>query len=394
MKIAVRGDRLTVEIASLAVGGRGVARYQGLVIFVGDAAPGDVVEIELTKVKTNFAEARIVKVVTASLHRRVPPCPVAGVCGGCSWQHVDYGEQLRQKHALVVQNLRKMSGYELDEGLVEPVVPSPDEFRYRNRIQLHHSGPRMGFFKRGSHDIVDINDCPITETRITGEFSRVRSDLATRPPGRVELLIDQNGCFALRDKTVVGNDSEESTAELAGPAFAQVNNGQNRALVQFVVDAIRAFAINDGHPIFDLYAGSGNFTFPIARAVESGAIVAVELNREAVHLARARVKTEGLLIDFQQADVGDFLRRQTSLADSIVLLDPPRTGCDPAVIAALAKGLPSQIVYVSCHPVTLARDLGPLREAGFKLKRVRPFDMFPQTDHVETVAILEFPVNS
>jgi 23S rRNA (uracil1939-C5)-methyltransferase len=160
------GDVMTVNIDRLSIGGRGVTRHEGLVIFVPDSAPGDILEIKLSFVKKNFAEGRIERILTPSLERIQPPCPVAGVCGGCSWQHISYAEQLKQKHALVIEALRKFSGHfdplkpELLIEKVSAVVPSPSEFRYRNRIQLHHApgvrGAHLGFYKRGTRQIVDI----------------------------------------------------------------------------------------------------------------------------------------------------------------------------------------------------------------------------------------------
>ncbi len=418
-----RGDRLTIEIESLAVGGRGVARHSSqngrLVIFVNDVTPQDVVEVELTKVKKNFAEARLVKVLHPSPFRRLPECSVAGVCGGCSWQHVEYAEQLRQKRVIVEQALRRMSGFNLDEGFVEPVVPSPREFRYRNRIQLQHQPgtkdhkqspataskkAEMGFFKRGSHQIVDIEDCLITEEIITREIPRLKTSLVDTPPGRVELLVDQSGHFAVRKgepdnsadyRTDDSTDdcTDDHTNDSHASAFSQVNTLQNQALVEFVVNTIKNLMTNTASvsTIYDLYAGNGNFTFPLAQTVNKSRILAVELNQESVLQARQKNAQVGANIEFQQADVGEFLRKlpAKALAKSIVLLDPPRTGCEPDVILALADGSPAFLVYVSCHPVTLARDLKPLKNAGFELLRVLPFDMFPQTDHVESVAVLK-----
>jgi 23S rRNA (uracil1939-C5)-methyltransferase len=402
-----RGDHLTIEIESLAIGGRGVARHSSqegrFVIFVDDTTPQDLVEVELTNVKKNFAEARLIKVVKPSPFRRSPACPVAGSCGGCSWQHVHYAEQLRQKRLLVEQNLQRISGFSLSEGLVNPVVPSPTEFRYRNRVQLHHqpgAPARMGFFKRGSHEIVDIDECLITEETITKELPRLKAEFADRAPGRIELFLDQTGRFTVREKGVKATTPQMaddlSTDSFVSP-FSQVNTAQNRALVEFVVSTVRDFVTTASpRTIFDLYAGSGNFTFPLAEAVKVTHVIAVELSKESVLQARQKVaqRTDqnGSRIEFHQSDVGKFLRNLPAkeLENSVVVLDPPRTGCEAEVIAAIAGAAPAFVVYISCHPVTLARDLKPLKNAGFQLLRVLPFDMFPQTDHIESAAVLKF----
>lgn len=387
------GQRLSVQIDRLSVGGRGVARHEGLVIFVPDTAPDESVEIELEKVRKNFAEGRLIRVLRASPHRRVAPCPVAGICGGCSWQHVEYEEQLRQKHQLVSEALRRMSGFGIGPETVSAVVPSPDEFRYRNRIQLQHEpregGARMGFFKRGSNQIVAIDDCPITEASLTKEFPRFRKDFASQPRGRHEMYLDTSNHVRIRAAAPSRGD-EDAVSEVAGPAFSQVNSGQNANLVSFVAAIAR---VSRAMEIFDLYAGSGNFSFPLARELSKTRITAVELNPESVRYAQETIAKDfpHQGIDFKQADVGDFLQDTQLPRNSIVILDPPRSGCDPRVMTELAQQAPVDILYVSCHPVTLARDLRYLHDADYELVRVQPFDMFPQTDHVETVVHLRRP---
>lgn len=367
-----RGDKLVLHIERLAVGGKGVARVHGMVVFVGDVAPGEEVEAEITFVKKSFAEARLRRVVKPSSERRTPPCPVAGVCGGCNWQHLEYEEQLRVKRQLVLESLQKFSGFELSLNHISPVIPSPKEFRYRNRIQLHHSGPRIGFFKRNSHDIIDIDDCPISDERLAKKIPALKREFAHQPKGRFEIYLDRQGQIGRRSETV--------SADGAGPAFSQVNTEQNENLVQAVLDSVERNQIN---LIYDLYAGSGNFTFPLADRFPDARIHAVELNSESVHLGRARSASFGGRVSFEEASVDDFVGR-ASFDKALVLLDPPRTGCGVGVTEQLALKRPNRVLYVSCHPATLARDLRPLRDAGYEIESIRPFDMFPQTDHIET----------
>lgn len=390
-----RGDRLNVHVDRLSVGGRGVARHQGLVIFIDLAAPDEDVEIELSNVKKNFAEARLIRVIKTSPHRVTPPCPVAGVCGGCNWQQVSYPEQLKQKRALVIESLRKFSGFALSEQQVAEVVASPNEFRYRNRIQLHHSGPRAGFHKRGSHEIVDIDDCPITEKKIACEIPRIKKEFVHRKAGRIELYLSQDGEFSVRDLSSTDERAADNqNLDEVGPAFAQVNTAQNIRLIDFVIERLK-ISVDRSRPakIYDLYAGSGNFTFPLARALPELPLIAVELNKESVERATAVIERDFKHhrdICFVQSDVGAYLAGH-SLGNEIVsqasavLLDPPRTGCGPEVMASLASARPQEIVYVSCHPVTLSRDLQALSQCGYGVEVIQPFDMFPQTDHVETV---------
>jgi 23S rRNA (uracil1939-C5)-methyltransferase len=395
MKTFKSGDRFEVHIDRLSVGGRGVARHEGLVVFVADTAPGEAVEVELALVKKNFAEARLVRIVTPSLSRITPPCPVAGICGGCNWQHVAYDEQLRQKKSLVEESLKTFSGFQTDDQTVSDVVASPSPFRYRNRIQLHYSGPRMGFFKRASHEIVDIVDCPITEESLAQQIPKLKKDYAQKKTGRIELSIRQNGTVSAvhleKDLEKSQQKEDEGAPDVAGPAFSQVNTAQNRQLVEYVVTlAVRELGVDFRGELLDLYAGSGNFTLPLAFALPHARITGVELNSDSVLLARkiAEKDFSSRELRFEKSDVASYLQKARLDSRSFVLLDPPRTGCGPEVIASLVAARPRRILYVSCHPVTLARDLKQLAEAGYKLGQVAPFDMFPQTDHVETVAFL------
>ncbi len=395
-----RGDRLQVQVEKLAVGGKGVARHEGLVIFVSDAAPEEKVEIELTFVKKNFAEARLLRVLSPSRFRITPPCPVAGICGGCSWQHVEYEEQLRQKRLLVAESLRKFSGQSFEVDNVLPVIASPKPFRYRNRVQLHHSGPKLGYHRRGSHDIVDIEDCPITEEVLAQRIPILKKELAHLKAGRIEIAITTDGKIRER-KSGKQDQADEPASEVTGPAFSQVNTEQNRNLIDFVLKAfVEEISKETGKEtpggvqidIYDLYSGSGNFTFPLADQFPQARLIAAELNAEAVALGRERAERESSkrarTIEFHEADIETFLEGRSFSTRSFVLLDPPRAGCGLAVMEKLAEAQPEAIVYVSCHPVTLARDLKTLIEKGYEVLSVQPFDMFPQTDHIECVARL------
>lgn len=381
-----RGDRLKVTIERLSIGGRGVARAEGLVIFIPAVLPQEEVEIELTLVKKNFAEARAISLLQQSSMRIHPPCPVIEKCGGCNWQHISYEEQLRQKRELVTEALRKFSGYNIGEGVVAEVLASPKPFRYRNRIQLHHSGPRLGFHKRGSHELIDIDDCLITEEPLAEEIPRLKKQLAHEKAGRIELYLSADGKPCVRKPSRENGNSEPEEA-----AFSQVNTGQNQNLIKAVLETFTTILVNSKvHRIYDLYAGSGNFSLPLAQAHSEIPITAVELSQESVDRARSLLETlPSQQLRFECKDVEAFLHSEQPQADDVVVLDPPRTGCSPNVIRLLGEASPKHIIYISCHPVTLARDLGLLRTHGYRLKTIRPFDMFPQTDHVETIAHLE-----
>ena len=357
-----------------------------------DVAPIEDVEVEIVFVKKNYAEAKLIEVLKPSVERIVPPCPVAGICGGCNWQHVSYAAQLVQKRSLVRESLRKFSGFDVSaDTAVQPVVASPKPLRYRNRVQFHHAGGELGYFKRSSHALVSINDCPIAEQPIADLIPELKARFKDQPPGRIEVFVADDDRVLTRGP---GNESPESQDEEEGGlgfAFSQVNTQQNRNLIASVLSVfVRKFLETETPEIYDLYAGSGNFTFPLAKAFPRSKITAVELNSESVERGQATSKSDYSQHDIKwfKSDVGHFLSSTPLSRGSGILIDPPRSGCTPDVVKLLAESDFEFLVYVSCHPVTLARDLRAFSSAGFKLESVEPFDMFPQTDHVETLVVL------
>lgn len=388
------GQRVSLRIDRLSIGGRGVGRYQNMVVFVPDSAPEDVVEIELTLVKKTFAEGQITRILEVSPFRIQPRCQYVGQCGGCNWQHLKYEEQLVQKRGFVQDALRKFSGFEnFSADLVSPVLPSPSQFRYRNRIQLHHAGTQLGYHRRGSHQLIDIDDCMIADEAITSQLPQVRSHLSTCRPGRVELFLTEDGQFQLRSSREADLKGQVGHAPMeASSQFSQVNSGQNRNLVEFSVTTLRSELANrPPRRIYDLYAGNGNFTFPLAQAFPRTGVTSAELNPTNVSIARQKAKGHFPDRDIKiiETDVGTFIEKEDLGLNDIVVLDPPRAGCDARTANRLSSAAPELILYISCHPVTLARDLNSINSKSvYDLALVQPFDMFPQTDHVEVVALL------
>lgn len=372
-------SELTVTVEKLAMGGAGVARHEGMVIFIPQAAPQDVLRIRLTTQKKNFAEGEILEILSPGPSRRVPPCPVAHRCGGCSWQHITEEEQRRQKELIVLETLKKFNRDISFEYL--GIEPSPLSFRYRNRIQPKYENGKFGFFARGSHSIVPVEDCLITEEDLTLKFKSLRLQLnkqQLKGLQRLELYLDTEG--QVRHSTL---DSSEE-----GVGFSQVNRFQNESLIQTTLQWI------EGSPrhIVELYAGSGNFTFPLQAHSPQAQITAVELNPKLVKRGRDRAK--GLPIDFIESDVEGALKKMNLKEADFILLDPPRAGTSQEIMTQIANSGVRQIIYISCHPVSLARDLqwffAAAQKSGYRasLSKLKCFEMFPQTDHVETIAEL------
>ncbi|MCB0422007.1 MAG: class I SAM-dependent RNA methyltransferase [Bdellovibrionales bacterium] len=360
------GQELELEIESLTFnGGRGLARKEGFVFFLPGTAPQEKVLAKVTKVKKNFAEAMAIQVLSPSPNRRTPPCPVAQDCGGCCWQHIDYPAQLKQKYAIVCSAYKKLA----PGVFIQQPHASPNEFRYRNRIQVHKADDRIGFLKSKSHQIVPIEDCLISEEELTSQFANIRKDQGLR--GRIEIARKTDGSV-----TIV---SGKRPAHLH--LFSQVNTAQNQWLIDKVIDTLSGQ--NSFQNIYDLYCGAGNFTLPIARAFPHLNIVGVELSESSIKIA----KQEKSHAQFFASDVAQFLRKNRFSSDAFVILDPPRIGCDPSVIDELSHWGPDHILYISCNPMTQVRDLANLM-SKYSIKWVQPIDLFPQTDHVEVMTLL------
>jgi len=375
------GSRIQLKVEKLAIGGAGVARHEGMVVFIPLAAPQEEILAEITLVKKNFMEAKIVEILQPSPFRREPPCPVATICGGCNWQQITEEEQRRQKESLVLETLKKFNP--TLEFTYLPLQPSPRAFRYRNRIQPKYHKGSFGFFAKNSHQVVDIKDCPITEEKITSHFPEVREWVKKKSTGaevqRLEMYLSSD------EKIHYGLITDEDE----GVGFSQVNRFQNEDLKRTVLQWAGADSYKT---IYDLYAGSGNFTFPLAESFPQTPVIGVELSSRLV--TRAQNQIQDPRIQYFMSDVESYLMRASLKPQDLVLLDPPRAGCSQKIMEILAKSQVKKIIYISCHPVSLARDLKWFFEAcqvagvRYSLSQVQAFEMFPQTDHVETIAEL------
>lgn len=398
------GDTVELETLRLARGGKAVGRSSnGQVVFVSGAAPGENVRAEITSASARFAEARLLEVLSPSVHRVKAPCPVVDRCGGCPWQHISYEEQIAQKDAILRDTMKRGRALNDDEMTkFAEFLPSEEQFRYRSRItvQARRAGSKVeiGYFARGTHDFVAIEDCPIADEKLV-PFARQD----------VTAAIAKHGKF--KDRFQVGIDDNERLS--VGGAFTQVNRAQNRVLQKIVSDHVVAHALEKRQilhwHLLDLYAGNGNLTFPIVEAVRKarpeGVIEATAIEMSSVSVADAHKNPRGQLCSFYAESVDDWLARQKAGAvsllskknlplDEILVLDPPRDGTGPKVMAMIARRKPSLIVYVSCDPATLARDLVRFKEATerqkakYEVVEARGLDMFPQTDHIEALVVL------
>jgi tRNA/tmRNA/rRNA uracil-C5-methylase (TrmA/RlmC/RlmD family) len=368
------GDHLTLTISDIAFGGEGVGRVDDFVVFVPFVIVGEEVEVEVTEVKKNFARAKLARVLQPSPDRVAPPCPYFGACGGCQYQHLAYDVQLRVKHKQIADLFERIG--KISRDVIAPVIPCPQPYGYRNRVMIRSQWNKpeqrlnIGFIRWDGGLVEDIEACRIAEPPINEQIRHVRA----HPPPKGGI------------KVVLRIPPEDW--EVPPHSFFQ----NNFFLLPKLVETVREFVRRGGsRHVIDLYCGVGFFGIEVGDLVES--FVGVEYDQQAIQSARrnaeARGRSNGEFIAAKVEDALPELCRRFSPGASTVLLDPPRKGCPPATLELLRRERPAQLIYVSCHPATMARDLNVLCGDGvFNLVQVVPLDMFPQTQHVECVADL------
>ena len=368
------GDRVNLRISDLAFGGEGVARAGEFVVFVPFVVVGEEVEAEITEVKKSFARARLVRLISRSPERVEPACRYFGACGGCQYQHLAYETQLRVKHKQITDLFQRIGGF--TEQHVAPVVPCPQPYGYRNRVMIRSQWNKpeqrlnIGFVRWDCGLVEDIDECKIAEPGINAQIKQVRA----HPPAKGGLKV------VLR--------LLPDTWEVPADSFFQNNFFLSPKLLETVGMFVRQ---GGARHLIDLYCGVGFFGIGLADTVES--FIGVEYDRGAIAAARrnaaARGRQNAGFIAAQVEEALPALLKRFSPESTAVVLDPPRKGCQAGLLQLLRSERPAQVIYVSCHPATLARDLNILCGEGvFKLVQVVPLDMFPQTQHVECVANL------
>ncbi len=368
------GDKLTLTIHDIAFGGEGVGRIDDFVVFVPFVIVGETVEVEITEVKKNFARAKLLRVEKSSPERVAPECRYFGACGGCQYQHIAYATQLRLKHKQISDLFERVGKIPADK--IAPVIPSPQPYGYRNRIMIRSqwNGPAkklvIGFIRADNNFVEDIEECKIAEPAISEQIKQVRAN--PPPKGGIKIVLR----------------IPPENWDVPPDSFFQ----NNFFLLPKLVETVRGFLRDGGaRHLVDLYCGVGFFGIELADLVES--FVGVEYDRLAINSARKNIASRkisnGEFISSTVEEVLPTLLQKFSPEKTSIILDPPRKGCLPETLRLLRETRPAQVIYVSCHPATMARDLNILCAEGvFELARVQPLDMFPQTQHVECVADL------
>lgn len=424
MTIPAVGERLEVRIERFGYGGFAIARHDGLAVFVPFGAPGDRAVVEVTEVEKTFVRARLVEVLEAGPDRVAPRCRHYGECGGCQLQHVDYRAQVTAKAEIVRDALVRTGGFEWPQPVV---VHHAEPWGYRVRTQLklmatsglrsdgvhgrlrkRERGPRsdgaaaaaaapvadggpqmvLGFHRALTHSVLDVQECPVLAPDLEHGLAGVRAALATLPrkewPYQIDGACGVGGASWAPDLPGMRKDLVEH--EVGGFRYLiepeSFFQGNRHLVGQLVAGALGE---ERGGLCFDLYAGVGLFSLPLSRRFDR--VVAVEDERRACTLGRVNVKTNRCdNVTYLRATTEQFLR-DTKERPDLVLMDPPRLGAKPA-IPLLLQLRAKRMVYVSCDPQTLARDLRQLVDGGYVLEQVEGYDMFPQTFHVEAVARL------
>ena len=405
-------QEVILYLDQIAHGGEAIGRYQGKVVFVPFAIPGERVRVHLTEEKRSYARAELLEVLQPSSDRVDAPCPYFGRCGGCQWQHVAYMRQLELHLEVIADSMRRLA--HIQEPPIEGIVPAEEVWAYRNNIQLHTTTTgELGFVTTDGRSVIPIARCLIAHELLdemhasldfawrdvrrlslraginTGEqlllletASEEAPELAVDMPVSFVHLNDKGQLFALVGNPFLHERLGERVYHISAPSFFQVNTPQAETLVAVV----REFCQLQGEErLLDLFCGVG--TFSLALASHATEVVGVEASPWAA--ADAEVNSEDVanftILEGEVAEVLPHLEGEFP----VIVVDPPRSGCGQALIADIAALRPRRLVYVSCDPATLARDSVYLLEQGLHLENMVAVDMFPQTAHVETVALFE-----
>ena len=444
-----KNELVTLDIIDMAHDGNGVGRLDGMAVFVPASAVGDRLCVRIVKVNRTHCYGRIEQILRPSPDRIEPDCPVSRRCGGCVFRHISYEAELRCKQAFVQQNLRRIGKLEL---AAEPIEPSPVTDGYRNKAQypvrMQKGGLCAGFFAPRTHEVIDCHTCKL-QPPVFGELlEAVLSYMHTyhvsaydeslgaglirhvylrrgHRSGQIMVCLVVNGTHLPNENALVDlllsrcgeivsillNVNERNTNviigehsrvlygkpaisdvlcgvrfELSAQSFYQVNHAQAERLYAC---ALEYAALDGAQTVVELYCGAGTITLVMAR--RAARVIGVEVVPEAVENARENAARNGLdNVEFICADAGQSagMLAQQGITPDVVVVDPPRKGLDDTAIGAIGLLAAARVVYVSCDPATLARDIKLLEAQGYTASRCRVFDLFPRTAHVETVALL------
>ncbi len=389
-------SELEVIVERILPGGLGLAHHDGRTVMVALAAPGDRARVHVDRVKGNVSFASIREIVEPSTARIDPPCPYFGRCGGCDFQQLNYQAQLDAKVEMIRDCLRRIGRI---ENIPEfGITAAPNQWRYRVRAQWQYDSmrKRLGYFESGSHRVCDVVECAVLAPELQQTLELLRAQMQqgdlSDDARHFRAIVGDEGVATVDDKGRQGATASDITRAIQGDtyhfsaaSFFQANSDLVPQLIEAAIGEAR------GKQAIELYCGVGLFTLPLARSFER--VIGVESHSAAADFARENLSNARLTnAEVADEDVADWLESDSAFtsedAPDFLLLDPPRTGAESRVISGILRLKPGKISYVSCDPATLARDLRKLIAGGYALTRIKAFDMFPQTHHVETVVHL------
>lgn len=405
---------IKVLIDNMGSSGEGVGRLEGLTVFVEGALPGEVVEARVFKKEKRYAKARLVHIARPSEHRVEPPCKYFDRCGGCQIMHLNYDEQLRIKRQKVVDAFQRIGKIDCH---VEPCIASPNQLGYRNKIQAQVQKGKMGFYARMSNDLVAVDSCKIHHPvgdRVYQEIKNLNLKhlvlktavstgevlviLVTNEENIPELNIpgvvgvvqarenEGNVVLSKECKVLQGRGYLLETIcglefKVSPTSFFQVNTAQAENLYQ---EALAMAQLKGDETVLDAYCGVGTMSLLFAQKCKQ--VIGIECVEEAIVDAKDNATRNGIENVTFQCGEAEKLIDQVGKVD-VILLNPPRKGCEKSFLEGVERLKPERVIYVSCDPATLARDIALL--PSYQIEKVQPFDMFPQTAHVETVVQLK-----
>lgn len=443
-----KGQVYEVCINGLGNSGEGVGRYEGFTVFVPFALPGEVVKVRIDLVKKKYATGKIVEILESSPHRITPDCPVYGICGGCQLQHVSYEEQLRLKTQKVRDIMERIG--QTNPDVVLPALGPTTPWHYRNKMQIPVGGragkAELGFYAMESHSIVPCVDCKIQDdgnnkmaqvcerlinesglepyNEVTGEgeirhiigrigksgwmliivstkpslpdkehwISTIRAELPevksivlNHNPKKTNVIMGQD-CTLLWGEDTISDTIDTLEFRLSPHSFFQVNPEQTTVLYK---KALEYANLTGKETVIDAYCGTGTISLFLAQKAKH--VIGIEIVEPAIVDAKANAMRNGITnTEFIAADAAKEMPAlvKRGVKADVIVFDPIRAGCKEEVLKAAATMKPERIVYVSCNPASMARDIVVLRELGYEVQEVQPVDMFPQTSHCEAVALL------
>lgn len=380
------GEELTLTLESIGSNGEALAEYKGQTVGVFGGIPGELVLAKIAKVHKFKIEAHVIQVITPSSHRVSPPCPIFWPCTGCQWQHIDYGHQLHLKRSIVQQSLNKYPN--LLDVFVHPTIPSPKTTGYRNHARFTIGSKGMlGFVNRTTRSFVPVQKCLLMHSSINRTLELLQghcsetSQLSIRYGVNSGDLLIQPKLRGIEPNFPTGQkyyfeNLHGRSFRVGSPSFFQVNTSQAEAMVDIAKDLLRP---SGKEILVDAYAGVGVFAALLAPYV--GKVLALEESEAAIKDSKENFA--GLSnVEPLQGKVEDLLPTLDSHPD-LVLLDPPRAGCHPRTLETLNNLPPHRILYISCDPTTLSRDLAILKKGCFNIEKIQPIDLFPHTHHIE-----------